>query len=140
MNSNGIQNMEPNCQQLITSYTSNTNTTQNFSNPQYSLLEDRNPQINYTIQETKNITQSKDGINTSQEIKLEGKNIEINDVPFKSLMHDGEDIIEEQEPAFSSKHLTTQNNLFNNTSTNPFAQNLNQNSKKALIMKLINKL
>ena len=132
MNSNEIQNMEPNHQQLITSYTTNANSTQNFSNPHYSLLADRNPQISYTIQETKNITQSKDGINTSQEIKLEGKNIEINDVPFKSLMHDGEDIIEEQEPAFSSKHLTTQNNLFNNTSTNPFAQNSNQNSKKGI--------
>ena len=126
MNSKEIQNIEPNHQQLITSFTTSSNNIENLPIPQGPILTDKNAHITQTIQETKTIIQSKNGIREIKET-----NYEMNTVPFKSLMQNGEDIIVETEPAFSSKHLTKENNLFNNnTSYNPFIKNSNQNSKK----------
>ena len=124
MNSKQIQNLEPNQQQIISNYTTTTTTIHNIQNLNQPFLAKNIPQITKTIQETKKIIK----IENIEEKKVE------NSVPFKSLINNGEDINmeEEQEPAFSSKHLSQQNHLFKNNFNNPFEQNLNlnKNSKK----------
>ena len=125
MNSRQIQNIEPNAQQTISTYTTTLNNAQNLPNLNQSIISNNNQQITQVVTESRKIIQNENGTKTISE--MEDKKYEINSVPFKSLMQDNNNINIQQESAFSSNHITQNINLLNNPfmNTNNIPNNTN---------------
>ena len=118
MNFNQIQNEEPSQNHIITTYSTATTNLQNINQP---YIINKNSHITKNVTEINQIL--KNDIASKKMNEIEEKNY-INSVPFKSLM-EIEEISNRDKGAFSSKHLTKQNNLFSNFFNNPFATNKN---------------
>ena len=138
MNSKQIQNIEPNGQQTISTYSTTYNNAQNIENLDHSQLVNNNQQIIQVVSETRKIIQNNNGSKTIEEIQEQ--KYQINSIPFKSLMKDDNKMDIEQKSAFSSGHLTTNNILFNNNPFNPKSLNSldNNNSNNMNNSNIIN--